>query len=297
VSDRAVVFGGGLSGIVTEPDGPAARTGVLILSAGILHRVGPNRLHVRLARALAQAGFPVLRFDFSGIGESGVTSGGSYEERINREASAAMDVLAALGAERFLLFGLCSGADNAFRIALADSRVKGAILVQIFSFTSPRYALEHYARRFVQPTTWVRVLRGRIALADTGAGLLRTLRRSAPRGDPDDPARFWQMPPATAIVADVRTLLRRGVELLFIYSRPSPADHNFRAILKREMATPEAMARVEVEVFTGSDHTFTPLAHQARLVERVVAWASRREARGPSDALAGATGAAREQAS
>ena len=74
MSERVVEFGDGvqLSGVVTEPSGPARSTGVLLLGAGLLHRVGPARLHVELARALAAAGLPVLRFDYSGIGESEV---------------------------------------------------------------------------------------------------------------------------------------------------------------------------------------------------------------------------------
>ena len=62
-----------LVGILTEPQqaaGARERPAVVILNAGIIHRVGPNRLHVQLARALAQAGVTVLRFDMSGIGDS-----------------------------------------------------------------------------------------------------------------------------------------------------------------------------------------------------------------------------------
>src|SRR5262245_43008918 len=43
---------------------------VVLLNAGIVHRVGPNRMHVLLARALAAAGISSLRFDMSGIGDS-----------------------------------------------------------------------------------------------------------------------------------------------------------------------------------------------------------------------------------
>ena len=97
MSERAVAFGkSALSGIVTPASGTPQRTGVVFLGAGILHRVGPNRMHVTLARALAAAGLPGLRFDFSGIGESDVCPGqDSYEERTRDETQAAMDALAA----------------------------------------------------------------------------------------------------------------------------------------------------------------------------------------------------------
>jgi pimeloyl-ACP methyl ester carboxylesterase len=284
MTEEVVVFGDGLSGVFTRPDGAPARTGIVLLSAGILHRVGPNRLHVTLARALAGAGIAALRFDLSGLGESEARSDDlSYEARTNREGSAALDVLASAGVERFLLFGLCSGADNAFRIALADPRVGGAVVVQSYSFTRPGYTLDYYGRRLLQPRIWRRWLRGQVEVREAGSRILKSLRTpSAGTSDPDDdPARSWRMPPTARVVADVRTLLGRGVDLLFVYSHPSPAEYNFRSILRREVA---GSAHVEVETFTDSDHTFTPLAHQSRVADRVVAWARRRESSGPGEA-------------
>ena len=62
-----------LVGIFTESSQSPAVTApptVVLLNAGIVHRVGPNRMHVLLARALAAAGISSLRFDMSGIGDS-----------------------------------------------------------------------------------------------------------------------------------------------------------------------------------------------------------------------------------
>ena len=59
-----------LVGIYTEPspeemipDAPLA----VILNAGIVHHIGPFRLHVDLARRLAESGFRTLRLDLSGL--------------------------------------------------------------------------------------------------------------------------------------------------------------------------------------------------------------------------------------
>ena len=61
-------------GILHSPDGYAnlELPAVLFLNAGLIHRIGPNRIYVKLARQFAQMGFFVFRFDSSGIGDSEV---------------------------------------------------------------------------------------------------------------------------------------------------------------------------------------------------------------------------------
>ena len=52
-----------LVGIVTLPSAPTNSTAVVLLNAGVIHRVGPHRMNVQLARRLAARGFTALRFD------------------------------------------------------------------------------------------------------------------------------------------------------------------------------------------------------------------------------------------
>ena len=74
MSETALTFGvqNNLIGIVSEPEAqvPRAHPNVLILNAGLNHKVGPFRMSVDLARQLAGNGFRVLRFDSSGFGDS-----------------------------------------------------------------------------------------------------------------------------------------------------------------------------------------------------------------------------------
>jgi hypothetical protein len=267
--------------VVTEPANGVARTGVLLFNSGILHRVGPGRLHVRLARALAEAGISALRFDFSGLGESEARADAlPYEERTVREAQSAMEVLANSGAERFVVFGICSGADNGLRVALADPRVDGAALVALYTFGSRAYSIDRYFRQLVTVDFWKRAARGGVDVVSTVRNWLKRARRpAAPAPDSGDEAQFWKMPPGERIVADFRVLTSRGVELLLVYSRRSPAEFNYRTVLRREVrALPEG-APVRVEMFAGTDHTLTPRAHQARLIDLVVDCARRVDAR------------------
>ena len=64
--ERTIRFGSGerLLGIVTPAPQPLAGAPVcLLFNAGVVHRIGPHRLNVKLARALAARGFTALRMD------------------------------------------------------------------------------------------------------------------------------------------------------------------------------------------------------------------------------------------
>ncbi len=58
-----------LFGILACPERPSD-TGVVIVVGGPQTRVGSHRQFVLLSRALAAAGYPVLRFDVRGMGDS-----------------------------------------------------------------------------------------------------------------------------------------------------------------------------------------------------------------------------------
>ena len=78
--------GGRLVGILTMPSVPPRNAQELpvfvYLSAGLLHRVGPYRLHVHLARELAQMGFTSLRVDLAGSGDSPRRPGLTYPQSV-----------------------------------------------------------------------------------------------------------------------------------------------------------------------------------------------------------------------
>src|SRR3954471_20641299 len=98
-SEAVVRFGAedSLLGIVTHtrPTSPELeRPAVILLNAGVIHRVGPHRMSVILARRFAAAGFQALRYDLGGLGDSkAVRSDLSFQERAVADARTAMDFL------------------------------------------------------------------------------------------------------------------------------------------------------------------------------------------------------------
>ena len=145
--------------MVCEPvGGPADRdaAALLFINSGLVHRVGPNRMYVNAARTLSAAGVLTMRFDLSGVGDSELRNDTlSFEERGTIEIRQAMDFLEArFGVRRFILTGICSGADNAFDVAVLEPRVIGIIPVDYHSFSSTGYLLHSYKRRLVSLRSW-----------------------------------------------------------------------------------------------------------------------------------------------
>ena len=124
---------------------------VLMLTAGMLTSVGPSRLHVALADELSRKGLPSFRFDLSGIGESlAVGSYGSSLKRASREVRQAMDMLEGeYGYTHFMLFGLCSGADDAIASAAEDSRIVAASLMDACGYRTQGHLLHFLKLKYL----------------------------------------------------------------------------------------------------------------------------------------------------
>src|SRR4249920_1391880 len=117
VRDEVIRLGpeGQLVGILSHPPGEnlpgrpdpmgktAPRPSFVILNAGVLHRVGPHRLHVVLARRIAAAGMAGLRLDLGGIGDSIASSdAATFRDSAVADTRVAMTALTeALGSARF----------------------------------------------------------------------------------------------------------------------------------------------------------------------------------------------------
>jgi pimeloyl-ACP methyl ester carboxylesterase len=280
VNERPVLFSqhGSLLGIVSEPAGGHSKAGqpaCILLNAGLVHRVGPNRLYVRLARMLASAGYLTLRFDLSGRGDSDVRGDGvSFYESSVLEARAAMDFLKKTrGCERFVLMGICSGATNTFQTAVADPRVVGGVLIDApAAYPTTGYYLRYYAHRLASGGSWRNTLTGRNTLGRKLLGKLAPPERSE-EPELENPFGELQLPPKGEVAAALCTILRRGVKLVFIFSGSSAT---YKYANQFRDAFPELMklGGIRVEYFPDADHTFTSLYNQERLAGTIGRWFS-----------------------
>ena len=159
--EKAVLFGPNRSlvGIVSEAEGQAVgggRPAVILLNSGPLHRVGPFRLYVTVARRLAAAGLTVLRMDLSGKGDSEPRRDKrSARERVEEDVRAGMKLLSETrDSDQFVLMGLCSGADDSIEVAAKEPSVVGAVLLDGYGYRTLGYYVRYYGPRMLRLSVW-----------------------------------------------------------------------------------------------------------------------------------------------
>ncbi len=113
------------------PEGNGPHPAVMMLHGFTGDKVESHYLFVKTARALAQAGFVALRFDFRGSGES---EGRFQDVTIPGEIEDALTVLSWLAEQPYVdvdrlgVLGLSMGGCVAAHVAGADPRIKALVL-------------------------------------------------------------------------------------------------------------------------------------------------------------------------
>ncbi len=271
MKERALTFGpdGILVGVLTEPDPSLAVPGApghVILNSGILHRVGASRIYVQIARALAERGFTTLRFDFSGVGDSGTRRDTlPIEERFVQETREAMDYLAGVkGMDRFVLGGLCSGADGAFWTALKDGRTVGIWQIDPFTYRTLGYYLRRFGPKLLDPKAWLHSIRVRLpgnkTIDETESDVFAA------------PEYRRTFPPRTVVRDGLGELLARDASMYVFLT--GGAEVNYERQYADAFPSLSVGERVEVRFVPEAGHTLTGLDHQRFLVEEIGQWMS-----------------------
>ena len=270
--ERAVAFGpdDALIGVYNPA---AAKTDVccLLINAGVIHRVGPHRLNVKIARSLAQASIASLRFDLSGRGDSRAPASTlSYSEQAVQDLRTAMDFVERNdGPKRFIVFGICSGAVNAFQLAVADPRVAGILMLDGY----------WYRTRWTEPVRLWKRFRA-LSARSIFMALRRRLSRSAPANAEPPRVDIFATndtlnPPIPEFAAQMNRLTDRGLDAFFLYSGTVPELVSYAGQLRDTFRGEPFIPRVRCELHDDIDHTAVSLHAQRKIVTLVRDWATR----------------------
>jgi len=275
IQDQAVMIGARktLVGIMTQPADyePRNRPVFVILNSGIIHRVGHHRMYVALARALAGAGYQVLRFDLSGIGDSE-----SREDGLSLLDGALADVrevvdwlFAARQARRVVLIGLCSGADQALVYGISDRRVCGLVLLDPSIPPTRRYYLRYFLRQSIALRSWFNVVTGRgpLWMARKHFGFAQDDARERHRVNLDDPAIRDFLQNAYQRSMDL------GIKCLAAFTSGMPHQHNYRRQIFDAFPNTVFEDCLQLEYFARCDHVFSSETDRKRLFGVMMTWA------------------------
>lgn len=258
------------------PETLARRTGVVIVVGGAQYRVGSHRQFVQLARHLAAAGFPVLRFDLPGMGDSPGELP-AFEDTAPHIA-AAIDGLHAQcpGLEGTVLWGLCDGASASLLYAQAtrDVRVAGLALLNPWVRSEAglaRARVKHYYRqRLMDPAFWRKLLAGGVgwrAVRDLLGNLGRMrVQRSAltpPASFQDRMARGWQ-----AFAGPILLMLSERDLTAQEFIEHARSDARWQGALDRPDVTRHLLR--------DADHTCSHAAHGVDMLGQTREWLLRR---------------------
>ncbi len=276
--ERAAHFGpnGRLFGILAEPMRQESDAlAIILFTTGSEYHIGPNRLHVQLARRWAADGHVVLRYDLGGIGDSlappGIEDNVAYPAHALDDAAAAIAhaCSAAPSTRRVVVLGLCSGGWLAFRAALDGLPVDAIVAINPPLYLRDGSAGMHsasddsefkrYQRLLFDRGRWTKVLRGRAAYRTFlrlgwgffGRKLLARINTMC-GGRLIDGFRH-----------ELNAISASGIACLFVFSR---GDHGLDYFRLYGGAGRRAERRgIHHVVVDGAGHTFQPLAAQSEL--------------------------------
>jgi exosortase A-associated hydrolase 1 len=263
---------------VVHHGAPAAACGVLIVVGGPQYRVGSHRQFVLLARTLAAAGVPVMRFDYRGMGDSAGAFLGF--EQIEDDIAAAIDAFQARcpRVSDIVIWGLCDAASAGLFYAHSDPRIGGLVLVNPWVRTSAggakTYLKHYYAARLLDGAFWRKVASGQFKLGASLRSLARfaakATQRSSTAAAPTGRQRLGSEASIPLPQRMAEGLRRFQGPVLLIMSGNDFTAREFDDVvaaspLWRELLTPPRVTRRDLPA---ADHTFSRRVWR----DQVAAW-------------------------
>ena len=263
-----------LVGVLHLPPEAYATIGIVIVVGGPQYRAGSHRQFVTSARHFARAGYPVIRFDCRGMGDSDGTFPGF--EHIDADISAAISCLQqhAPGISGVMLWGLCDAASACLIYGnRRDERVKGLVLanpwVRTEETVAKTYLRHYYFQRLLQKSFWSRLLTAKFNPLLSLRELLENVNRTIQHEQPQD-------------TLDERNYLARMLSGLRIFSKPMLLLLSDRDLTAKEFADfcarqhewSQLLERKNViwKTVSDSDHTFSGKLAQQQADDLCTQW-------------------------
>ncbi len=274
--------GSTLLGILSVPDTPPRRGIVFVVADGPQYRAGVQRQFVMLARAMAQAGYATLRFDYRGMGDSeGIHRG---FEHVDADIKAAVDALLAQcsSIEEVVLWGECDSSAAVLFYAYKDKRITGISIANPWVRTEEGRAKtivkHYYLRRLFEKEFWGKLFSGqfdfRNSLVSLGQNTIKIFRagsRSASTQNTTSDAPDQKQPLPVRLAHGLKSFEGR---VLLILSGNDWIAQEFKEVADASPVWRNLLSdkRLERHEIADADHSFSKKSARSEMVRLNLEW-------------------------
>ncbi|MDB4957471.1 MAG: hypothetical protein JWO36_5040 [Myxococcales bacterium] len=283
VTEDLVELDNWMTGIATRGHTRSERA-VILLNAGATYRIGPNRLHVELARRLAARGDLVLRVDLSGLGDSAARPGAAenvvYSDHAIADVGLAVAWARQQGAHKVAVVGLCSGAYHALKAAVDGQLIDTVVPINPLTFFwKPGMPLDfaafrvttetaRYQKSLASPSSWLKLLRGDVNVVRV-ARILGERARDVAEHRARDVARRLRVPLTDDLGGELLALGRRDIAMRFIFAGDDPGHSLLVEQAGSALPRLTRTGKLSMHVVAAADHTFTPRWSHGLLLDAI----------------------------
>jgi len=270
MNEKIVRFGDKKSmiGILTEPSKESTKdVAFIFLNSGLIHRIGPFQFYVWAARELADDGFACFRIDLSGKGDSAARkSSDSYSDIIKKDVDEAMDRIEKLtGIKKFVICGICTGADNTYEVGFHNDRVVGIVPIDGYAYKTTGFYMRHYGPKVFRFGTWFRLAKRILGM--------KTDNRDEDQVSVPKTERQMVFPPKDTYKSQMASTLTRGVKMLVVFTGGWSGFYNYQEQFKEGLPGISSHGGIQVNYLPRSDHTFILRFDRENLISQIRDWA------------------------
>lgn len=285
--EEIIVFGEeeNLIGIYNSGLEQKSDTAVIFLNAGIIHRVGPNQLYSKLSDQINSLNISTFRFDFSGIGDSSFSeSDFSPQESYFKSVLEAVEYLSVYKEiSRFILIGLCSGADVSLKVALHSDKITGICFINgeyfnvngianLYSIVNRKIIFRYNLKNILNLKRWIKLIfRKKVFKISKLKEIWRFLSDKKNNIASDNIQSISTPEVIDHIYSSWLKIIERRLSIFQVYSEGSIGLDLYRIIFGNKKKKISAK-NLNIMVIKNTDHIFTPKWSQNLLTKSVCNW-------------------------